>query len=155
MTTSQLISRSRLLLTCLIALLLLAAPQLSQAAPVSATPSLTTAPDQAGIRIKIIIIIVIKKKGIAEISEIRAATERVDLKENMIFAEAELRGNQFLIMPLRTGFEAGKLQTLLMPAGLRVPANVAAKLEAPGPFALKAGKMDFKVNSLGNFEIQD
>ncbi|MDX2247389.1 MAG: hypothetical protein SF052_11455 [Bacteroidia bacterium] len=44
---------------------------------------------------------------------------------------------------------------LTIPDGFKVNNAVGLKLGEKGAFGLKAGNIDFRVNKLGNFEIQD
>jgi len=116
------------------------------------------APDVLKIKIKIIIII--KKKGIAEITGFQLDNGEKVLGKNQILAEAEIRGKKLVVKLLKAGFERGRVQTLAISRPLKVNANVSRKLGYKGTMVLKVGKItaikDLEAqDKLGNFEIQD
>lgn len=106
------------------------------------------------IKIKIIIIIKKKKKGVVEAAGIRvlAGDKSRDLKENEILMEMSREGNNILMRPIR-GTHSNSF--LIIPQGFKVSKEVSLKLGSKTPLTLKAAKKGIRVNSLGNFEIQD
>ena len=121
----------------------------------SAPEAAAVALQQHQLKIKIVIIIIIKKNGLAEISDIRAARDGMELKANMILAEADVAKGQLMVKPLRMGFEPGKATMLAAPEGFVVSQAVAQQMGAKDSFRLKAGKFELKADRMGNFEIQD
>ncbi|MEZ4883623.1 MAG: hypothetical protein R3E32_02710 [Chitinophagales bacterium] len=106
------------------------------------------------IKIKIIIIVKKKKKGVVEAVGIRVPQESktTELASNEILLEVSREGNSFLMRPLK-GELANSI--LMVPQGFKVSKEVSLKLGSKEPFGLKATMKDIRVNSLGNFEIQD
>ncbi len=104
------------------------------------------------IKIKIIIVIIIKKKGVVEAQSIRLAEEGASLKANEILAEASVEGRQFQVSTLK-GEQANS--ELIIPANLKLAPQVSQKLGLKASASLKAGKFQPGANKLGNFEIQD
>ena len=107
-----------------------------------------------GIRIKIVIIIIIRKKGIAEVRDIRLANSS-RLESNQILAEAEVRNGRLYVKPVEDNL-GGQEVNVLVVDGLRIRPRVARELGVFNDtiFWVK-GRMEYGVDKLGNFEIQD
>ncbi len=114
-------------------------------------------PAAMGIKIKIKIIIIIKKKkkkGVVEAVGIRVPQESktIELASNEILLEVSREGNSFLMRPLKGEFANS---IIIFQEGFKVSKEVSLKLGSKEPFALKAAQKGIRVNTLGNFEIQD
>lgn len=106
------------------------------------------------IKIKIIIIIIIKK-GVAEVADIRPAEPGKPLASNQILAEAELVGGQLQLKALQGKFADAQPTHLAFTQAFTLSNDVASRLQATGPVVVKPTRIAYKVNQLGNFEIQD
>ncbi|MEZ4829326.1 MAG: hypothetical protein R3C61_24015 [Bacteroidia bacterium] len=143
----------RFFLSAFFAMLIAFMPEQSvSAAPVVKTDGIQTSFGESKVIIKIIIIIKRRKAGIAEIENIRLAGDSKSLVNNEVLADAYVEGGKLFILPLKGEGVQGQL---LVPAGFKVNNAVGLKLGEKGGFGLKAGKMDFGPNKMGNFEIQD
>lgn len=110
---------------------------------------------EANIRIKIVIIIVIRKKGVAEITDIRPFASDGGLGTTRIVADAEVRNGRLYIKPIEADLDGEEITKLVVREGFRVRPRVAQQLGWNDTMMLRRGSMDFRVNQLGNFEIQD
>jgi len=109
---------------------------------------LAAAPE--GIRIKIVIVIKIGKKGIAEITDMQLSG--TDLGSSRILAEAEVRGKRLYLKPLKGGSDDIKFLTVR--DQFMVPLPVSRKLGWNDTMLLKPSRVEMQPNSLLQFEIQ-
>ncbi|GAB4415970.1 MAG: hypothetical protein OHK0039_24970 [Bacteroidia bacterium] len=106
-----------------------------------------------GIRIKIVIIIIIKK-GVAEVTDIRLAEQGVPLAKNEILAEAEVVNGKLHLKALKEGFDGAAPTQLGFSKPFTLRTDVSSKLQ-PGSLIIKPGRFDYKADSLLQFDIQD
>ncbi len=120
-----------------------------------------------GIRIKIVIIIIIRKKGVAEVRDIRLANSS-DLRRNQILAEAEVRNGRFYVKPVEDNLGGQEIETLVVPERYQVGPRVSKELglcvcdlaEMLGVYEdslpwLRRGRMNYSVGEVGSFDIED
>ncbi len=107
-----------------------------------------------GIRIKIVIIIIIRKKGIAEIRDIQVARSS-RLSSNQILAEAEVRNGRLYVKPVEDNLEGQEVKFLMVQDQLRIRPAVSRELGIVDSIISIRGRMEYEAGKLGNFEIQD
>ncbi|MEL6590666.1 MAG: hypothetical protein AAFQ68_11315 [Bacteroidota bacterium] len=153
----RILTSSRLFVLPLLALLFVALPLTQASAHEVAFDQRATELMESNLKIKIVIIIIIKKKkkGFVEATGIKLATEETKPAANQVLAESYVENGKLGLKIKR--FNIGMPPTvMLIPEGFLMPKQAALKMGyKAGAFKLKAGKIQLKPNSLGNFEVQD
>jgi len=108
-----------------------------------------------GIRIKIIIIIIIRKKGIAEITDMKLSGTDLGSGRAHLRAEAEVRGNRLFIKPYKLNADhEDQIDFLAVRDRFLVPTDVSRKLGFRDTMMLRRSRVELEPNSLLQFEIQ-
>mgnify|MGYP001801086430 CR=1 FL=1 len=103
------------------------------------------------IRIKIIIKIIIKKKGVFEVQDIRRAKEGQKVGPNQILADAYTENGKLFIRPVASTKQKG---FIIFPKGFNIGMPPSLKEGEKGSFRIKGGEYKLQPQSLLQFEIQ-